>query len=63
MNLKQIYKYGSPPNYFKLSLKAENWFLIPGFVLIIIGCLGGLFIAPPDSVSYTHLTLPTICSE
>ena len=48
MNLKQIYKYGSPPNYFKLSLKAENWFLMPGFVLIIIGCLGGLFIAPPD---------------
>lgn len=48
MDLKQIYKYGSPPQYFKLSLKSENWFLIPGVFLMIIGCVGGLFIAPPD---------------
>ena len=48
MNFKRIYKYGSPPNYFRLCLKYENWFTVPGFLLIIIGCYGGLFLAPPD---------------
>ena len=48
MNLKRIYKYGSPPNYFRLCLKYENWFTIPGLILIIIGSYSGLFIAPPD---------------
>ena len=48
MNLKSIYKYGSPPHYFKLSLLLEYWLLSSGITLILIGMIGGLFIAPPD---------------
>jgi heme exporter protein C len=48
MNLKTIYKYGSPPHYFKLSLQLEYWLLGSGIILILIGMVGGLFIAPPD---------------
>ena len=48
MNLKSIYKYGSPPHYFKLSLQLEYWLLSSGITLILIGMIGGLFIAPPD---------------
>ena len=48
MNLRKIYKLGSPPYFFKLAILLEPWFLGCALLLISIGMYGGLFIAPPD---------------
>ena len=48
MNLKAIYKYGSPPNFFRFAMRIEPWCIYIGIILIIFGSIGGLFIAPKD---------------
>ena len=48
MNLKKIYKYGSPPNFYRFAMKLEPWCLSLGLFLIAIGSIGGLFVAPKD---------------
>ena len=48
MNLKSIYKLGSPPLFYNLCIVLEPWFLISSILLIAVGMYGGLFVAPPD---------------
>ncbi|HJL79615.1 MAG: heme ABC transporter permease CcmC [Gammaproteobacteria bacterium] len=48
MSLKAIYKYGSPPNFYRFAMKLEPWCFSLGVFLIVIGTIGGLFIAPKD---------------
>jgi heme exporter protein C len=48
MNLKSIYKLGSPPLFYKLCIVLEPWYLISSILLIAVGMYGGLFVAPPD---------------
>ena len=48
MGLKAIYKYGSPPNFFRFVTRLEPWCLYFGLLLILIGSAGGLFLAPED---------------
>ena len=48
MNLKKIYKYGSPPNFYRFAMKLEPWCLSLGLLMIAIGSIGGLFVAPKD---------------
>ena len=48
MGLKAIYKYGSPPNFYRFVTRLEPWCLYFGLVLILIGSAGGLFLAPED---------------
>ena len=48
MNLKAIYKYGSPPNFYRFVMKLEPWCFFLSMLLIFIGSIGGLFVAPKD---------------
>jgi heme exporter protein C len=43
-----IHKFGSPPHFWRLSGTMIPWFGWIALVLIIVGTVGGLWIAPPD---------------
>jgi heme exporter protein C len=43
-----IHKFGSPPHFWRLSGAMIPWFGWIAFVLIAVGTVGGLWIAPPD---------------
>jgi heme exporter protein C len=43
-----IHKLGSPPHFWRLSAAMVPWFGWIALVLILIGTVGGLWIAPPD---------------
>jgi heme exporter protein C len=46
--LEFIHKLGSPPHFWRLSGVMVPWFGWIALVLILIGTVGGLWIAPPD---------------
>ena len=56
MGLKAIYKYGSPPNFYRFVTRLEPWCLYFALLLILIGSAGGLFLAQNDLVdkSWDH---------
>jgi heme exporter protein C len=43
-----IHKFGSPPHFWRLSGTMIPWFGWIALVLILVGTVGGLWIAPPD---------------
>jgi heme exporter protein C len=43
-----IHKFGSPPHFWRLSETMIPWFGWIALVLITVGTVGGLWIAPPD---------------
>jgi heme exporter protein C len=43
-----IHKFGSPPHFWRLSGAMLPWFGWIALVLITVGTVGGLWIAPPD---------------
>jgi heme exporter protein C len=43
-----IHKFGSPPHFWRLSESMIPWFGWIALVLISVGTVGGLWIAPPD---------------
>lgn len=43
-----IHKFGSPPHFWRLSEGMIPWFGWIALVLIAVGTVGGLWIAPPD---------------
>ena len=43
-----IHKFGSPPHFWRLSGAMIPWFGWIALVLIAVGTVGGLWIAPPD---------------
>ena len=43
-----IHKFGSPPHFWRLSETMVPWFAWIALVLIVVGTVGGLWIAPPD---------------
>lgn len=43
-----IHKFGSPPHFWRLSETMVPWFAWIALVLILVGTVGGLWIAPPD---------------
>ncbi|MFU8896857.1 MAG: heme ABC transporter permease [Gammaproteobacteria bacterium] len=43
-----IHKFGSPPHFWRLSGAMIPWFGAIALVLIVIGTVAGLWIAPPD---------------
>ena len=43
-----IHKFGSPPHFWRLSESMIPWFGWIALVLIAVGTVGGLWIAPPD---------------
>jgi len=43
-----IHKFGSPPHFWRLSGAMIPWFGWIALVLIMVGTVGGLWIAPPD---------------
>jgi heme exporter protein C len=43
-----IHKFGSPPHFWRLSGTMIPWFGWIALVLIMVGTVGGLWIAPPD---------------
>ena len=43
-----IHKFGSPPHFWRLSGTMIPWFGWIAAVLIVVGTVGGLWIAPPD---------------
>jgi heme exporter protein C len=43
-----IHKFGSPPHFWRLSGTMIPWFAWIALVLITVGTVGGLWIAPPD---------------
>jgi heme exporter protein C len=43
-----IHKFGSPPHFWRLSGTMIPWFGWIALVLITVGTVGGLWIAPPD---------------
>jgi heme exporter protein C len=43
-----IHKFGSPPHFWRLSESMIPWFGWIALVLITVGTVGGLWIAPPD---------------
>jgi heme exporter protein C len=43
-----IHKFGSPPHFWRLSGAMIPWFGWIALVLITVGTVGGLWIAPPD---------------
>jgi heme exporter protein C len=43
-----IHKFGSPPHFWRMSETMVPWFAVIAFVLIGVGTVGGLWIAPPD---------------
>ena len=43
-----IHKFGSPPHFWRLSETMVPWFGWIAAVLIVVGTVGGLWIAPPD---------------
>ena len=46
--LQFIHKLGSPPHFWRLSGAMIPWFAWIAVVLIAVGTVGGLWIAPPD---------------
>jgi heme exporter protein C len=43
-----IHKFGSPPHFWRLSETIAPWLGWMALVLILVGTVGGLWIAPPD---------------
>jgi heme exporter protein C len=43
-----IHKFGSPPHFWRLSEIMVPWLAWIALVLIVVGTVGGLWIAPPD---------------
>jgi heme exporter protein C len=43
-----IHKFGSPPHFWRLSETMVPWFAWIALVLIVVGTVGGLWIAPAD---------------
>lgn len=43
-----LYKLASPPHFYRLAGLMEPWLLWSALLLLLLGCWGGLVMAPPD---------------
>ena len=67
-----MFKHFEPNKIFSITSKAPRYVLCLLVIVLSIGLIESLLLSPEDylqshtvrimSVSYTHLTLPTICS-